>query len=483
MNMKTTLPGWLIAALALAGLMLPNLLRDGMFVDGLWYAAIAHNLANGIGSVWKPQLTQTLFPEFYEHPPLVFALQSVFFRAFGAGWWVERLYCAAVLLLTLWLMFAFWRRLHAGQPALVRLAFVPISLFLLHEIAYMSYPNNLLECTMGLFTLGAVWSAWQSLQDSRLRYGWLAASGLLTFLAFLCKGPTGLFPLAFPVLYALVYWRALSWGAALKYAAVITLVFAGALALLWLWEDARHHLTQYLRTQLWAALQGERTENMRVHRWHILERLLAQSAVPLAIAGLTWLIFYLRNKVAALTFDRSLAGLFLLIGLSASLPMVVSLKQASYYLVPSLPFYSMALGLLIARPLGQALEGWSARTASYRVATAVLSLSLVVALAYAASQAGQKDKRDKALLEDVYQIGEVVPRGAVMDAALPPRSYALQGYLQRYFQISCDDSGTRTRPFLLIDKSLDAWPDAGYTPWSDTLHLYELYLKQPPPNH
>ncbi len=48
MNMKTTLLGWLTAALAFTGLILPNLLRHGMFVDDLWCTAIVHHLANGI---------------------------------------------------------------------------------------------------------------------------------------------------------------------------------------------------------------------------------------------------------------------------------------------------------------------------------------------------------------------------------------------------------------------------------------------------
>ena len=40
-------------------------------MDGLMYSAISKNLANGIGTFWNPYLSETLFPEFHEHPPLV----------------------------------------------------------------------------------------------------------------------------------------------------------------------------------------------------------------------------------------------------------------------------------------------------------------------------------------------------------------------------------------------------------------------------
>jgi len=60
------------------GLLLPVLLKDGMFLDGVTYSCISKNLANNIGELWKPHYTKTLYPAFYEHPPLVFGIQSCF---------------------------------------------------------------------------------------------------------------------------------------------------------------------------------------------------------------------------------------------------------------------------------------------------------------------------------------------------------------------------------------------------------------------
>ncbi|HPB58126.1 MAG TPA: hypothetical protein PLL49_06435, partial [Bacteroidales bacterium] len=70
----------------------PAMLSDGMFLDGLLYATISRNLANGIGDFWHPHLTKTLSPVFVGHPPLVFGLQSLFFKILGDNIYVERLY-------------------------------------------------------------------------------------------------------------------------------------------------------------------------------------------------------------------------------------------------------------------------------------------------------------------------------------------------------------------------------------------------------
>src|SRR5262249_7008974 len=87
----------------------PRLAHRGMFLDGITYASISRNLAEGRGRFWEPFYTATIYPTFHEHPPLVFFLQSLWFRAFGDRWFVERLYCAAVGIATAALIAATWR--------------------------------------------------------------------------------------------------------------------------------------------------------------------------------------------------------------------------------------------------------------------------------------------------------------------------------------------------------------------------------------
>ena len=57
-----------------------NLLTRGMFMDGLIYTSVAANMAEGVGSFWHPVYTATQFPDFYEHPPLMMWLLSLWGR-------------------------------------------------------------------------------------------------------------------------------------------------------------------------------------------------------------------------------------------------------------------------------------------------------------------------------------------------------------------------------------------------------------------
>ena len=65
------------------GIVAPSLFSDGMFADGVDNATIARNMANGLGDFWQPHHTNVIAPEFYEHPPLAFGLQSIWFRLLG----------------------------------------------------------------------------------------------------------------------------------------------------------------------------------------------------------------------------------------------------------------------------------------------------------------------------------------------------------------------------------------------------------------
>src|SRR5213594_2445917 len=86
----------------------PRVAHRGMFVDGVTYASIARNLAIGRGRFWSPSYTATIYPQFHEHPPLGFWLQSVWFRALGDHPYVERLYAAAAAVATALLIAWIW---------------------------------------------------------------------------------------------------------------------------------------------------------------------------------------------------------------------------------------------------------------------------------------------------------------------------------------------------------------------------------------
>src|ERR1700685_3790893 len=92
---KPNLPFWLLTFAILIGLTVPVLIKDGMFMDAMLYSSVSHNLSQGIGTFWFPQFSfrnMGGLSSFHEQPPLVFGIQSIFFRILGGSLYTERIY-------------------------------------------------------------------------------------------------------------------------------------------------------------------------------------------------------------------------------------------------------------------------------------------------------------------------------------------------------------------------------------------------------
>lgn len=171
----------------------PSLLSDGMFLDGLLYAVISKNLANGIGDFWHLHLTKTLSPIFFEHPPLAFGLQSLFFKILGDSIFVEKLYSFLTYVVTGIIIVKIWKKLIVNNSN--QTAWLPLLLWITIPLVFWAIPNNMLENTMMIFTSLSVLFILKSFENRRFLYLFLA--GLSLFGAFLCKGFVGLFTFSF----------------------------------------------------------------------------------------------------------------------------------------------------------------------------------------------------------------------------------------------------------------------------------------------
>lgn len=145
-------PFVLLTAAVFAGLLLPVLVQDGMFMDGLLYATVAHNEANGFGTFWEPRASQLGLAglrTFHEHPPLTFGLQALWFRALGSAFWVERAYSLFTALITAGLMAMLWRKLMPKDRPERDLAWWPVLLWVAMPTVHWCYHNNMQENTLG----------------------------------------------------------------------------------------------------------------------------------------------------------------------------------------------------------------------------------------------------------------------------------------------------------------------------------------------
>ena len=126
-----------------------ELWSEGMFMDGLYYATIANNLANNIGSFWFLHFTNTEFPVFHEHPPLAIGIQSLFFSLFGDSIYIERAYSFSTYIITGILIHYIWKEVMGSKYA--QYSWIPLFLWVIMPLNARGCSSNLLENTMNIF--------------------------------------------------------------------------------------------------------------------------------------------------------------------------------------------------------------------------------------------------------------------------------------------------------------------------------------------
>ncbi len=418
---------WLTGALA-ALVMLPQLMHPGLFVDGLLYAAVSRNLAEGLGSMWSPFFTETIFPSFYEHPPLAFWLQSISYRILGDHWWVDRLYGVVLLAGCLLLI---------GRIAYRGLGvhWIPAVGFLLLPMVWWSFGNNMLENTVSFFALLSVWAQYQWVRTNHRN--WLILAGVALMAGFLAKGPVALFPLVWLPLdrYFLNRndlksgWKGMLWVGG---------VFTALLAVLMLYGPAREAVFQYFDQQVIASLSGQRNHGSR---FEMVRRLLEELVPVLLLYGLgIWL-----NRAPEQRDNLKYSLRWIIFALCGTLPIFLSGKLSIHYFVPAMPFYALALAPLFRNSMFEYLQdrfhlrrfrysGWFLVVVIF-IFTAILTLN----------QAGQP-RRDVQTILDLKLIAEEAGENSTL--GLTPDLYelwSLHANAYRFHHISLATDSTLER--------------------------------------
>lgn len=365
--MRTRLLGCVASLFLLATL--PRFLLRGMFVDGVTYAAIALNLAEGRGTAWRLFFTPSKYRWFTDHPPLGIWLQVPGYLAFGDELWVETAFSLVWGVLFLAAMASVWRAV--GHHTTYGVWWSGLLLVVM-PITSWAFLNNLLENIAGTFTSFAVACALLAARGSTTRALWAGiGSGVLLTAAFLTKGPVGLFPLASPLLASMVLP-----GVRYRQAMIATLAMLAAPMIFALWvsthEEASAYLSRYLGNQVMRSLAGDRA--VRSSRLYIVRKLFEEALLgPI-------LVLSLASAVAKRWPAKRLeppTRLMLAIALSASLPIVVSPKQSAFYLLPSLPYYALALASHFAALPAQ-FERWLEASPKRVRATRAFSATLAI---------------------------------------------------------------------------------------------------------
>ncbi|MCS7245688.1 MAG: glycosyltransferase family 39 protein [candidate division WOR-3 bacterium] len=307
-------------------LILPKVFTIGIFVDGMTYASISRNLSEGISSFFKPTYTLTIYREFYEHPPLQFYLESLFFKLLGDKFYTERIYSILVGFLSLTLLAFTVKILSRFEKVNIPLFSASFVLILIPLTSWIML-NNMLENTLVLFLILSFVFLLFSIYINSV---FALFSGIFLFLAFFTKGPVALFVIIFPILYykEINFSRMVMIYLLLMFGFCIFLFIPGVL----------EYLSIYFKNQVISSIIGKR--EIVGNRLDPIFKTIRELLIPFLFLLMLSIFKKFRITISKISLKLLLLSLF------AIFPLTISPKQMDWYVYPSFPFFSLAIAFI-----------------------------------------------------------------------------------------------------------------------------------------
>lgn len=463
---------WVIVLSVFCVLILPDLLAEGMFLDGIIYSAIARNLSIGNGTLWNLIFIETLSgPDgsntFAGHPSPGFWIQALFFMALGDHAYTENIYSLFTCIINVFMIKLIWQTIQINSMS-KKMSWLPILLWIIVPVTYWSFSNNLLENTMSIFCLASIYFYIKWITKPQLI--WITLSALFIILSALTKGPVGLFPLAAPLanFIATKHFGFFHFLRDQFYLLGISLVFGSSL---FLHPPAVNSLMTYLDVQILNSLANVSTVDSR---FQLLSTLLAELWYVMLSAALI-IYFVKKNQTKPEVSEKNWSNFFLILGLFASLPIMISLKQRSFYLLPSIPFFSLWIALIL-RPYVLPLLLKHKLFFETKIWTRFVPIFVVIAGIAIITLRIPYENRDQLKLETVMLVGEKIGKNQLLSCSRNTYAdWSLTAYFQRKYCISTDH--LKLNEYYLYNKTTEVTPPPGYNSIILETNQYSLFKK------
>jgi hypothetical protein len=448
-------------------LLLPALFMDGMFSDGMLYASVSKNYAQGYGSFWEQYNSATL-SAFHEQPPLMFFLQGSFFKMLGYSLYTERIYCLVAALINAFLLVRCWKIIRPASS----ISWLPALFWFTMPVTFYAFINNLEECTMSVFVLAAMVHLLRALHLKQRETFHLIFAGAMILLAGLTKGVQGMFLLAAPLFWWLCM-RNNGFAGMIKqsfFVAIIPLLFV---VYAWLTPEVRASFESYFSSRFLNTFNH--AHDTSASRFHMLYELLLDS-LPMLVM-MTAILFATKTFFSGWQQHKKLILFFLLVAASGILPLMITLEQRGFYLVTALPYVAIAAALLVAPGMERMQENLSRRnklSAFLRIFGMVLTTGALVATFLLAGE----PKRDGEKIHDLALIAaQTGERQTLLTTGNVYVDWGFGSYAMRNHGLSITENKTIADTWLVLEKT-DAAP-SGYTPVPLATVRYNLYKKSP----
>jgi 4-amino-4-deoxy-L-arabinose transferase-like glycosyltransferase len=436
---------WLVAGLC-AAVLLPTLFMRGMFFDGVFYANISMNFAAGESTFWEPKCSNTFYAVCHEQPPLFFLLQGAFFYVLGNSFLTERIYDLAAALLSVWLLLRVLKATGHGQSG-----WMAVLCWMMMPVTFWAFNNNVIEGTLGVFTLAAMLHVLRALHEGKAEMLHLLLAGVWIAAAGLTKGAQGMFLLAAPGLWWLVM-RSNSFVAMLRQTALVLAVPLAVVAFCWFNDAAHRSFASYFESRLMSTFAGLNSTDRG--RFHQLYELLLN---VLPVMGIAALLFMLMRKKAQkhAAGTLRLAAFMLAAGLSGILPLMVTLEQRGFYLVTALPLVAIAFALVL-HPYTTALQQQFSQRVGLSRIVSVAGITIFAGAVIASIVLCGSYKRDEQKLRDLEAAAEIIPHGSIIGNSANPFDWTLVQNAWRFYHISVAFPETPAPKWLLLPRGEQA---------------------------
>lgn len=344
--------------------------------------------------------------------------------------YVERIYILVCLFANIYLIKKLWELIFKSDEHTRELSWLPVLFWITIPVCFWSFSNNMHENTVSIFILLAVIFIYKTVQSKELSLLPVVLAGVFVFLASFSKGLPGLFPIAVPFVF--LYKKHISFKKAALYAFVLLLIVASIYALLLLSSQARESLYNYFVLRLLKRVNDVPTTNTY---FYTLFRAVVECGIMLGIALIVKLST--RHMLLERTDHHARSISFLMIGALGILPLMLTLVQKGFYMVPALPFLAIGVAVYISPQINILITKLdkSKLLPSLKfifIAVAIASITLPVL------NIG-KTSRDQDKLADIHLIGRTIPEKSVINCSPELLTdWSLQTYLVRYYFISLD---------------------------------------------
>lgn len=463
-------PFFILTFSLLLVLVVPALVREGMFMDGMIYATVAKKLANGTGTLWNLELYNPQIDSYRDQPPLGIWIQSLFFLIFGNSIYTERIFSFFTLVVNGLLIMKLWKVINRNSETSQQIGWLPVVFWIIIPVCFWSFSNNMMENTLSIFILLSVIFIFKNFQTQHVQ--WLIISGVFLFLAGMTKGVQALFPACFPFMLFIVFRQGNGYSALFK-CMMLLMIPAFLFLLIIQIPEAKIYFEDYFSKRLVytftaAEFQGE-------SRIHLLKKLIEALIVPVILAII--LQIGLRAKTKLLPQAKKVLIAFSFLALSGTIPLMVTKEQRRFYLVPVLPFYAIAIASLVESKIKDAVISVNANDKSRKILNGFSVLILVSVISYSAYSVG-KPGRDAELIKEVKEIGKYVPEKSTVKAETwIANRYGLRLYLERYYDISLYEGDYLPARFLLTTNHQSEQATTNFKEIETTLTSFRLFLR------